>query len=133
MLIGLMMLLVCGECSTSKLEEQEADLFCSEAEYCALACATQEVTWLRERFKDLHNEQTKPTVIHEDNQAAIWTAESPQCHSLDSVVSHFLSNIVILNINVLGILADMMTKGLLKDKLKCLGEMTGVIEMTACK
>ena len=34
----------------------------AEAEYVALAYATQEVTWLRELFKDLHNEQTKLTV-----------------------------------------------------------------------
>ena len=31
----------------------------AEAEYIVLAFATRELTWLRELFKDLHNEQTK--------------------------------------------------------------------------
>jgi len=48
-----------SEQSTSKLEEQEVNL-CSSV----YSCATQEVMWLRELFKGLHNEQTKPTVIH---------------------------------------------------------------------
>ena len=37
----------------------------AEAEYVALSQATQEVTWLRELFKDLHNKQTEPTIIYE--------------------------------------------------------------------
>ena len=53
----------------------------AEAEYIALAAATQEVTWLRQLLTDLHNEQTEPTVIHEDNQAAICIAQNTQYHS----------------------------------------------------
>ena len=33
------------------------DLSTAEAEYVVLAYATQEDSWLRELFKDLHNEQ----------------------------------------------------------------------------
>jgi len=70
--------------STSILEEQEADLCCSVYCWswicCIILCNTGS-HWLRELFKDHHNEQTKPTVIHEDNQAAIQRAESPQYHS----------------------------------------------------
>ena len=57
------------------------ELSIAEAEYVALANATQEVVFLRELFKNLHHKQTEPKIIHEDNQAAICIAESPQYHS----------------------------------------------------
>ena len=53
----------------------------AEAEYVALATTTQEITWLRQLLKDLHNEQTEPTLIHEDNQSTICIAQNPQYQS----------------------------------------------------
>ena len=52
----------------------------AEAEYMALSSAAQEVTWIRQLTKDLQNGPTRPTVIHEDNQAAICMAKNPQFH-----------------------------------------------------
>ena len=56
----------------------------AEAEYVALASATQETIWLRHLTAEPKCESLKPTVIHEDNQAAIsmvqnsvsWTLET---------------------------------------------------------
>ena len=59
----------------------------AEAEYVALATTTQEITWLRQSLKDLHNEQTEPTLIHEDNQSAICKAQNPQYHSKVSTLT----------------------------------------------
>ena len=53
----------------------------AEAEYVALAGATQEATWMRQLLQDLHHEQTEPTVIREDNQSAIAIAQQPNSHS----------------------------------------------------
>lgn len=40
-----------------------------EAEYVALSEAAQEAVWLRGLLKELNEEQTKPTVIFEDNRS----------------------------------------------------------------
>ena len=65
-----------------KSKKQICDAFSiAEAEYVALTAATQEITWLRQLSKDLHNEQVKPTVIHEDNKSAICIAHNTQYHS----------------------------------------------------
>ena len=45
------------------------------AEFYALTEATVQVIWHRQLLKDLHFEQTEPTVIQEDNQAAIAACE----------------------------------------------------------
>ena len=37
----------------------------AEAEYIALASATQEATWMRQLLEDLQNRQIEPTVVHE--------------------------------------------------------------------
>ena len=54
----------------------------SEAEYVALASATQEVIWLRRLFADLGLKLTDiPTVIFEDTQAAIELSKNPRHHN----------------------------------------------------
>lgn len=42
-----------------------------EAEYVALSEAAQEAVWLRGLLKELNEEQTKPTVIFEDNRSCL--------------------------------------------------------------
>ena len=56
----------------------------AEAEYVALAYVTQEVTWLRELFKDLHNEQTKPT--HSKNSVPILHILTPSLFSIGTTI-----------------------------------------------
>ena len=48
----------------------------AEAEYVALADMICEVKYLRELARGLGFEQTEPTLIYEDNRAAILTAEA---------------------------------------------------------
>ncbi len=52
----------------------------AEAEYMALASATQEAVWMRKLLADLQNKTEKTTVIFEDNQSAIFMAKNPQYH-----------------------------------------------------
>ena len=52
----------------------------AEAEYVALASATQEAVWLRELSKVFGCNQVGAMVIFEDNQAAIEIAKNPQFH-----------------------------------------------------
>ena len=47
----------------------------AEAEYVALAGATQEAIWLRQLLNDVHCNDGLPIVINEDNQAAISIAK----------------------------------------------------------
>ncbi len=52
----------------------------AEAEYMALASATQEAVWMRKLLVDLQNKTEKTTVTFEDNQSAIFMAKNPQYH-----------------------------------------------------
>lgn len=53
----------------------------AEAEYVALAGATEEATWMRQLVKDLYHKQMEPTVICADNQVGIAVAQQPHFHS----------------------------------------------------
>ena len=53
----------------------------AEAEYVALAGATQEAALMRQLMNDLCHEQVGSTVIYEDNQAAIAISQQPHSHS----------------------------------------------------
>ena len=52
----------------------------TKSEYVALAGAKQEATSIRRLLEDIHNCQTEPTIIREDNQSAICIAQNPQYH-----------------------------------------------------
>ena len=73
----------------------------AEAEYMALSSAAQVAVWLRELCKDLNSELTNPTVIFEDNQAAIKMAKNPQYHGRSKHISikyHFIREQVSSNL-----------------------------------
>ena len=71
-----------GEPVSCKTKKQTCvALSTAKAEYVALSTATQEIMWLRQLLKNLHSEQTEPTLIHEHNQSAICIALNPQYHS----------------------------------------------------
>ncbi|GBE80154.1 hypothetical protein SCP_0213570 [Sparassis crispa] len=53
----------------------------TEAEYMASAEAAKEVVWLRTLFKEIGFEQQDPTILFEDNTAAISIARDPQFHA----------------------------------------------------
>ncbi len=52
----------------------------AEAEYVALCEATKKVVWMRRVLADLGLEQKEPTMIWEDNQAAIALTDNPGQH-----------------------------------------------------
>ena len=111
----------------------------AEAEYMALASAAQEALWLRQLLSDLKNKPTSPTLILEDNQAAICLAKNPQFHGHAKHIDikyHFVreqvanGNIAVKYCRSEDMLADMLTKGLSYVPFTKLREMTGVKAMT---
>jgi len=65
---------------------------------------------LKDLLKDLHIKQTKPTVIHEDNQAAIQIAVTtiPQKEQVMDIKYHYVHEKVVDNTIQLEMLADIM-------------------------
>jgi hypothetical protein len=52
----------------------------AEAEYVALCEAAKKVVWLRRLLEDVGEKQPYPTVVFEDNRAAISLTENPGQH-----------------------------------------------------
>ena len=108
----------------------------AEAEYVALAGATQEAVWMRQLTADLNGEPaTEPTVVFEDNQAAIAMAKNPQFHGRSKHISikyHFVRDKVndgTINISycpTTEMIADMLTKGLPTGTFNKLRKMIGL-------
>ena len=63
-----------------------AALCTAEAEYIALAGATQEAIWIRQLLADLNNEQTDAIQILGHTQAAICMAKNVQFHGRAKLV-----------------------------------------------
>ena len=111
----------------------------AEAEYMALSSAAQEAVWLRELTNDLKDGVlNSPTVVFEDNQAAIKMAKNPQYHGRAKHISikyHYIREqvancqIELKYCRTDEMIADMFTKGLSKAKLIKLREMAGVKEL----
>ena len=108
----------------------------AEAEYVALAGATQEAVWMRQLTADLNGEPaTEPTVVFEDNQAAIAMAKNPQFHGRSKhilIKYHFVRDKVndgMINISycpTTEMIADMLTKGLPTGTFNKLRKMIGL-------
>jgi hypothetical protein len=65
----------------------------TEAEYTALAHATRFAIWSRYLLDEMGCLQNNPTVIHEDNQAALALARDPQFHARSKhfdIQNHFV-------------------------------------------
>ena len=107
----------------------------AEAEYMALASAAQEAVWIQRLLNDLHDNSAEPMVINEDNQAAISMAKNPQFHGRVKHVDikyHFVRELVengqvrLTYCPTENMIADMLTKGLTKDKLCKIRNMAGM-------
>ena len=72
--------MVGGAVSWSSRKQSCVALSTAEAEYMALASATQEAVWLRRLTADLQVDSKSPLVIYEDNQSAIAMSKNPQFH-----------------------------------------------------
>ena len=108
----------------------------AEAEYVALAGATQEAIWLSRLLREMRVEINEPIVIFEDNQAAISISNNPTHHPRTKHIDikyHFVRNAVLNNEITLkycptnNMLADIFTKSLSADKFCFLRNMLGML------
>ena len=114
----------------------------AEAEYIALSHAAQEAIWLRQLDTDLQSEPQEPTVIYEDNQAAICMSKNPQSHGKSKHIEikyHFIreqiskKNIELKYCQTENMVADMLTKGLGKERFQKLIKLAGLTEQPGVK
>ena len=108
----------------------------AEAEYIALAYASQEAIWLRRLMTELRMEQSKPTLIYENNQSAISLAQNVQFHGRMKHIDirhHFIRekvsdrSIALKYCSSNQMLADLLTKGLSGTVFSRLREMAGIV------
>ena len=108
----------------------------AEAEYVALSSATQETVWLRKLTSELKFEQSRPTVVYEDNQSSISMAQNAQYHGRTKHIDirhHFVrekvndGEIELKYCRSDRMLTDMLTKGLSGTVFETLREMTGIV------
>ena len=109
----------------------------AEAEYVALASATQEAVWLCDLLNCLNESVSKPVVIHSDSQSAIAMTKNPQFHGRAKHIEikyHYAREEVekgTVNLKYCPtseMLADVLTKGLSKDQHNKL-----IVSMNICK
>ena len=114
----------------------------AEAEYVALSQAAQEAVWLRQLNFDLKGEQSKPTTVYEDNQAAISLSKNPTSHGKSKHIEikyHYIreqiqkKQIELKYCDTNNMIADMLTKGLPKDKMKKLAKLAGMAQQPSIK
>ena len=108
----------------------------AEAEYVALACATQEAVWLRQLTTEINGKPlAESTVIFEDNQSAIAMTKNPQFHGRSKHIAikyHFIRDKVIdgaIKVQycpTTEMIADMLTKGLPTNTFTKLRKMIGL-------
>ena len=110
----------------------------AEAEYMALACAAQESIWMRQLLTDLGTDPIAATQIFDDNQSAICLAKNPQFHGRAKHIGikyHFIreqvekGDVELQYCPTEEMIADMLTKGLSRDRLMKLRQMCGMKEM----
>ena len=126
-----------GSSTVSRSSKKQATVGKSstEAEYVALSSATQEAVWLRSLMGDLGRQMDAPTTIYEDNQGAIELAKNAKYHNQTKhidICHHFVRERVVFNeIQVIycptgDMIADIMTKGLVKLAFEKLRDLLGV-------
>ena len=108
----------------------------AEAEYIALSQAAQEAIWLKQLNTDLKVESSEPTTIYEDNQAAICLSKNPQGHGKSKHIDikyHYIRDqvhnrtIELKYCPTENMVADMLTKGLAKERFEKLRASAGLL------
>jgi hypothetical protein len=93
----------------------------AEAEYCVVANAVNEATWLRQLLTELHAPLSKTTLVYCDNISSVYMSSNPVQHQRTKHVEidvHFvrehvaLSNVCVLHVPTTSQFADIFTKGL---------------------
>jgi hypothetical protein len=107
----------------------------TEAEYVSLSHASQEAIWMRRLLCDIGCKTDQPTLLYEDNQGAIEISKNPKFHNRTKhidITFHFIRERISSNeIKVVycpsdDMLADIMTKGLPKERFEKLRNMLNV-------
>ena len=108
----------------------------------ALCSASQEAIWLRSLLNNIGFCQNMATVLYEDNQGAIALSKNPKNHPRTKHIDvkyHYIRETVengyikLLYCPTAEMVADVMTKGLPKDKLHEFRESMGVMNVTDIK
>ena len=91
-----------GAISWKSKRQPMVSLSSTEAEYIALASATQEALYFKKIMKDMvsHHDQNVPVTIFEDNQGAIALAKKPVHHNRPKhtdVRFHFIREQIVSN------------------------------------
>ncbi len=106
-----------------------------EAEYVALAAATQQAQWLRRLVQDLGDKMATPLEIFEDNQGAIHLASNPGHHKRTKHIDirhHYLRDVVangdikLTYVPTKQQAADLLTKPLPRDQFQGLRKLFGL-------
>ena len=135
---GYVFLISGGAISWKSKKQTCIALSTAEVEHVALAHAGQEAAWLRDLTATLENRSHRLVVIFEDNQSTIAITRNPQYHGRSKHISikyHFIRNQV--NEGVVDLkycptqdmVADMLTKGLSKERFTKLRSMAGVVTL----
>lgn len=107
----------------------------TEAEYVALSMATQEAIWLRRLLSSIGFQQSTAVKLFEDNQGAIALSKNPAHHTRTKHIDvkyHFIRDAIeskeieVEYCQTNKMIADILTKGLQKQKFEELRRMMGV-------
>ena len=132
---GYVFMLSGGAVSWCSKKQKCVALSTAEAEYIALSSAVQEIIWLRQLISELGSAPQTPTVIYEDNQAAIAMTKNPQFHGRAKHINikhHFVreqvakGNVQLQYCPTSEMTADILTKGLSRDNFEKLRSKSGV-------
>ena len=124
-----------GAITWSSKQQNSVALSTVEAEYMALSQATQEAVWLRRLTEELGQTNQEATIIYEDNQGAICTAQNPVFHRRTKHIHiryHYVREAVSDNTIKLvycptsEMTADLLTKTIPKDQYEYLREKLGL-------
>ncbi|KAJ0412135.1 hypothetical protein ATCC90586_004055 [Pythium insidiosum] len=134
---GVLVMLAGGPVVYKSKRQQTVALSSAEAEYMALALATQEVVWLRFLLAEMGLEQHAPTSIYMDNKAAISIATNhgytARAKHID-LRAHFVrdhvenDNIKLEYVPSAGQVADYLTKAVPTPRLMELRRLSGIVD-----
>ena len=126
---GYIILLNNGAVSWKSTRQSVVALSTAEAEYISLASTCMEINFLRQLLQELGHPQTTPTLVHEDNNAAIVMATNPTTSAAARHIDirlHFVRDYIQRNLVRIthcptgDMLADALTKPLPKPQFEAL-------------
>ena len=135
---GYTFLLYGGAISWNSKKQPTIALSTTEAEYMAATHAAKEAIWLQRFFRDTGFLQDVPMTIYSDNQSCISLSKNPTFHARTKHVEihhHFVrkkieeDKIDLVFCGTQDMVADVLTKGLTREKHSRFKEMMGIIKL----